>query len=246
MSNYIVDSADLTSVANAIRTKGGTSAQLAFPADFVQAIEDIETGGGDYTAGDFGDHTKPVGDVVCEVAYMGKQNSNLGGTYFAFRTGINSLYMPNFNNTGNLGGQFRNCGMKYGVFPKFSKLYNSAFLECTNLVGFDWRGGSWGGSSYDQFKSCSKLKYFVIRSSTMTSLASINIFAATPFASGKSGGTLYVPADLVSTYEAATNWSTILGYANNQIKSIESTATDPDAPVDLTTHYIDGTPIPTE
>ena len=29
---------DLTSVANAIRTKGGTSAQLAFPADFVTAI----------------------------------------------------------------------------------------------------------------------------------------------------------------------------------------------------------------
>lgn len=38
--------ADLTSVADAIRTKGGTSAQLAFPADFVSAIEDIETGGG--------------------------------------------------------------------------------------------------------------------------------------------------------------------------------------------------------
>lgn len=38
--------ADLTSVANAIRTKGGTSAQLAFPAEFVSAIENIETGGG--------------------------------------------------------------------------------------------------------------------------------------------------------------------------------------------------------
>lgn len=37
--------ADLTSVANAIRTKGGTSAQLAFPADFVSAIGDIPTGG---------------------------------------------------------------------------------------------------------------------------------------------------------------------------------------------------------
>jgi len=46
MSDYIATSADLTSVANAIRAKGGTSAQLAFPADFVQAIEDIETGGG--------------------------------------------------------------------------------------------------------------------------------------------------------------------------------------------------------
>lgn len=37
---------DLTSVANAIRTKGGTSAQLAFPAGFVQAIDAIPTGGG--------------------------------------------------------------------------------------------------------------------------------------------------------------------------------------------------------
>lgn len=38
--------ADLTSVANAIRAKGGTSASLAFPADFVSAIADIPTGGG--------------------------------------------------------------------------------------------------------------------------------------------------------------------------------------------------------
>jgi hypothetical protein len=38
--------ADLTSVANAIRTKGGTSASLAFPADFMSAIADIPTGGG--------------------------------------------------------------------------------------------------------------------------------------------------------------------------------------------------------
>ena len=36
---------DLTSVANAIRTKGGTSASLAFPAGFVQAIGDIPSGG---------------------------------------------------------------------------------------------------------------------------------------------------------------------------------------------------------
>lgn len=38
--------ADLTSVANAIRTKGGTSAQLSFPADFVSAIAAIPSGGG--------------------------------------------------------------------------------------------------------------------------------------------------------------------------------------------------------
>lgn len=46
MSLYLADSADLTSVANAIRTKGGTSASLAFPAGFVSAIDAIPTGGG--------------------------------------------------------------------------------------------------------------------------------------------------------------------------------------------------------
>lgn len=35
---------DLTSVANAIRTKGGTSAQMAFPAGFVSAVQAIPTG----------------------------------------------------------------------------------------------------------------------------------------------------------------------------------------------------------
>lgn len=38
--------ADLTAVADAIRTKGGTSAQLAFPAEFVSAITAIPAGGG--------------------------------------------------------------------------------------------------------------------------------------------------------------------------------------------------------
>lgn len=37
---------DLTSIANAIRTKGGTSGLLAFPAEFISAIEAISGGGG--------------------------------------------------------------------------------------------------------------------------------------------------------------------------------------------------------
>ena len=46
MASYVVSGADLTSVADAIREKGGTSAQLAFPAEFVSAIEAISGGGG--------------------------------------------------------------------------------------------------------------------------------------------------------------------------------------------------------
>ena len=44
--DYIATSTDLTSVADAIRTKAGTSAQLVFPAGFVSAIRDIPSGGG--------------------------------------------------------------------------------------------------------------------------------------------------------------------------------------------------------
>ena len=46
MSKFYVDGTDLTSVANAIRTKGGTSASLSFPNEFVSAIGNIPTGGG--------------------------------------------------------------------------------------------------------------------------------------------------------------------------------------------------------
>ena len=46
MTDYMTTDTELTSVANAIRTKGGTSAQLVYPAGFVSAIEAIPTGGG--------------------------------------------------------------------------------------------------------------------------------------------------------------------------------------------------------
>lgn len=45
MANYITTDTDLTSVADAIRAKGGTSATLTYPTGFVSAIENIPTGG---------------------------------------------------------------------------------------------------------------------------------------------------------------------------------------------------------
>lgn len=42
---YRVEGTDLTAVANAIRTKGGTSAGLTFPDGFVSAVQNIPSGG---------------------------------------------------------------------------------------------------------------------------------------------------------------------------------------------------------
>lgn len=46
MADYLVTDTELTDVADAIRTKGGTSAALEWPDDYVDAIDAIETGGG--------------------------------------------------------------------------------------------------------------------------------------------------------------------------------------------------------
>ena len=44
MAEYLTNTADLTAVADAIRAKGGTAAQLVYPAGFVSAIQAIQTG----------------------------------------------------------------------------------------------------------------------------------------------------------------------------------------------------------
>lgn len=46
MADYKVTDTELTSIANAIRTKGGTQAQLVFPTGFVSAVQAIPSGGG--------------------------------------------------------------------------------------------------------------------------------------------------------------------------------------------------------
>lgn len=49
MTNYKVTDTQLSAVADAIRTKGSTSASLEFPDGFVTAIGNIPTGGGGST-----------------------------------------------------------------------------------------------------------------------------------------------------------------------------------------------------
>lgn len=232
MANYLTNDTDLGAVADAIRTKGGTSGQLVFPGGFVDAIDAIETGGGgDYTAADFGDMTKPVGRVV----FLGSDLSR--GTY-AFRTEITSFYAPNVNNSSNVTAMFSGCSkMQYLVLPKIKRIYNNFAANCSELLAIDVLGNEITGSSF-QFGGCKKLATFIIRkTASVCPLSNVNAFQNAPFASNGTGGTLYVPSALISSYEAATNWSTILGYANNSIQAIEGSIYE--------TQYADGTPIPT-
>jgi hypothetical protein len=67
------------------------------------------------------------------------------------------------------------------------------------------------------FQSCSSLKYVLFGGATsVPTLSSTNAFQGTPIASGT--GYIYVPDSLLTTWKAASNWST---YAN-QIKGIKA------------------------
>ena len=45
MAEYLVHGASLTTVADAIREKGGTTAPLSFPAGMAEAVRNIQSGG---------------------------------------------------------------------------------------------------------------------------------------------------------------------------------------------------------
>jgi len=137
---------------------------------------------------------------------------------------------------------FENCSkLKTAVIGGIANY--QAFLNCVLLESVDISKNINGNKIDNTFQSCALLDTLVIRASNLITLTNLTAFTGTPFASDGTGGTLYVPNDLISTYQSASNWSTILGYANNSIKSIESTHTDPNAPIDLTLYYADGTPI---
>ena len=72
MPKYIVDGSDLTSVANTIRTKGGTSGSLSFPNGWNSAINAISGGGGlEYEEGTF----TPTQDVANPTIYFANNHT---------------------------------------------------------------------------------------------------------------------------------------------------------------------------
>ena len=95
----------------------------------------------------------------------------------------------------------------------YNALYGAAGLEKIDL--------SYTNSFSNGFFRCAVLNTLVLRNNTICKLSGIGAFQSSPFASGGTGGTLYVPSALISSYQSATNWSTILGYENNKILPIE-------------------------
>ena len=242
--------ADLTSVANAIRTKGGTSASLAFPADFISAIGNIPSGGG-YTVKDMLYKNEPGGDAVVEAdadipPYSLVRNTSITkltldlGTYKISALSSGQYSGNGYNFSSNNIAVYHIISNNTDKIPSYCFQSDAAQVHVVVIRGQS--NGCFKANAFRNDAGLTVLDYTFTGTNTIEGTA---FTSATYWKSGGTGGTLYVPQDLISSYQSATNWSTILGYTSNNIKSIESTHTDPTAPFDMTLYYADGTPIPT-
>ena len=91
---------------------------------------------------------------------------------------------------------------------------SGSFYDCSNLAKIDF--DVLEEMKDADFYQCSALKVVIIRSPAVCTMSTSNAFQLTPIASGT--GYIYVPAALVDSYKAATNWSV---YAD-QIRTIEA------------------------
>ena len=105
-------------------------------------------------------------------------------------------------------GAFRNCtALTSANLPKVTSIDGVAFYSAKGLKVLDFPLLTSIGAQ--AFASCSLLSTLILRNATVCTLANTNAFNNTPFASNGSGGTVYVPAALVESYQTAANWSTL-------------------------------------
>jgi hypothetical protein len=170
-----------------------------------------------------------TGCTSLKSVYVPKVTS-LGVAAFFQCTSLSSAHFPNANGTTNV---FAEAAMRYIVIKSLPGWASNFARYNTHLQGLDMTGGDSFGNG--TVSGDSALTTIVLRSSSVVALGNVVALSGTPFASGGTGGTLYVPSALIANYQSATNWSTILGYPNNQIKAIEGSVYE--------TQYVDGVPI---
>lgn len=123
-------------------------------------------------------------------------------------------------------GIFSKCtALKTIRLPSNFSLSSSTFQNCTSLATVDL--GSIDAISTGRtissvaFINCASFATLILRCALVTSLSNINAFNGTPFASGGTGGTVYVPSALITQYQQETNWSTLYAAGTCNFVAIE-------------------------
>lgn len=128
-------------------------------------------------------------------------------------TKLETVNLPNVTSVGQYA--FYNCsGLMTAKMPKATSIPAQCFYSCSKLTYCDV--GQASSIAAQAFNACNALVTLIIRR-TGSICALSNTTAISNSGISKGTGYVYVPATLVDSYKAATNWST---YAA-QIRAIE-------------------------
>lgn len=118
---------------------------------------------------------------------------------------------------------FRGCtNLALTALPSgVTSIPGSAFYGCSNVTQMDLP--SVGSIAASAFYGCNKLQTLVLRKSdAICTLANVSAFTNTPLRGYNNlTGTVYVPQALISTYQTATNWSTLYNEGHMTFVAIE-------------------------
>lgn len=132
---------------------------------------------------------------------------DIGAYAFGYLNKLTELYLPSLG-SGALTNEFY------------------VFQDCTRLVTLDLGhvSGSITGAS---LQGCSSLVSLILRGSSVLSLGNVNVFNSTKYATSGSGGAyVYVPSSLISSYQSATNWTTLYAAHSDMFRALEDYTVD--------------------
>lgn len=212
MANYkIVDAdqldADMATVADAIRAKGGTSDPLAWPDGYKTAVEAI--------AWDTSAEDGLLAGTLTE--YRNERITKVQSYGFFQQVALTDLDLPNVTQTGTFFVAACTSLVRVNI-PKVQIVQAYSFQYCSMLEKLDILAAS--SINVYAMQGCEKLSALILRNANVVLLTNVNALSATPIASGT--GYIYVPAARVDTYKADSVWST---YAN-QFRALEDYTVD--------------------
>lgn len=133
---------------------------------------------------------------------------------------LEEISLPGITDETIHSGLFINCKALINVsLPNMHYVKSEMFLGCSVLPSLDLPAVVQIDSK--AFSSCTVLNRLILRSNSLVSLGGVNAFEKSPFASGGTGGTVYVPSALVESYKTATNWSTLYAAGTCNFVAIE-------------------------
>ena len=133
--------------------------------------------------------------------------TSIGGSAFYGCTGLTSITIGNgVTSIGNY--TFQNCtGLTSITIPdSVTSIGQYAFYGCTGLTSITIMGKPYFNNGC--FRDASKVEQLVMKDTTgVPSLSNTNCFSGSTLYNSSSTAKIYVPSNLLASYQTATNWS---------------------------------------